>query len=236
MGVCVPLCKPCWFFFFLLKKGNLLRWRSDNALYTQAREYLPVCVGAAQTSLPPLSVCLSLPLILCLLLLQSSPQNRPLIIVWCVSGSAVRSYKQGMDVFIADMEREAGAPLEGWWRQITEARIETFSAGHEATSAPPRLLPPPPSALPRMGVLFGQARLLLGWLWAGLDGEAATWPWDTLQWSAHAYMKIYKHIICRLCILSYWVAMESLLNVTMKLPGLTKNLNSHTFYHFFISK
>lgn len=111
-----------------------------------------------------------------------------------MSGLAVRSYKQGLGVFIADREREAGAPLEGWWRQITEARprIETFSAGREAAGAPP--IPPSSSfsSTPH-GSCVWSGWVWPGLIWAGLDGEAVTWPWSALHWSVHTQAR-HKHI------------------------------------------
>lgn len=65
-----------------------------------------LCGRCANVS--PSPVCLRLSFCVCF---KSSPQNRPLIIVWCTTGSAVRSYKQAMGVFIAGREREAGARL-----------------------------------------------------------------------------------------------------------------------------
>lgn len=57
-----------------------------------------------------------LPLIQCSSLLQSSPWNRPLIIVWCVSGSVVTSYK-----------RRAGCIFSRHWagRLNTKARFRS---------------------------------------------------------------------------------------------------------------
>lgn len=101
MGVCVPLCARCC---FCLQRGYLLRWGSGGALRARSG-YICMFVWAPHDDVSPSSVCLSLPLARCLSLLQSSPQNRPLIIVWCVSGSAVRSYKQRLRVFIAGRER-----------------------------------------------------------------------------------------------------------------------------------
>lgn len=119
-------------------------------------------------SVSPSSVCLSLPLILCLSLLQSSPQNRPLIIVWCASGSAVRSYKKRLDVFIADRQREVGAPLAGRWRQITEARPGDLSSRAVKQQALPIVPPPPSSSSPTLhGSSVRLARfgcIGLGWM------------------------------------------------------------------------
>lgn len=199
------LCASRVVSFFSFKEGEPARMKVWRCARTGSGISACLC-GRCATSLPP--VCLSLSLIRCLSLLQSSPQNRPLIIVWCVSGSAVRSYKQRLDVFIADTEREAGAPLEGWWRQITEARIETFSAGHEATGAAHRLLSPPPfsSAPHGSSVWSGSALAWLALGWAGW------WSRDmTLRYPAMKciHEDIQAHYIYKLCILSYCVSMES---------------------------
>lgn len=84
----------------------------------------------------------------------------------------VRSYKQRLGVFIADREREAGAPLEG--RPVEadyrgQAWIETFSAGREATGRSPPIVCPGPH-----GSFVWSGSVWLGLIWAGLDGEAGT--------------------------------------------------------------
>lgn len=149
MGVCAQCCCV----FFPSKRGTC----SDGGLTAprvHARAYVRVCVGAARR----LSL-LCLPLSLILRLLQSSPQNRPLIIVWCSTGSAVRSYKQTLGVFIAGRGRLELCCIEADHRG--EAWIKTFSAGREATGTAPvsRLFSSPA----HMGVLFGPACAGQGW-------------------------------------------------------------------------
>ncbi len=176
VGVCVPLCALCCYFFFASKRvpAQMKVWRCC----VRTPGYICLSVWALRTtSLPPPSVCLSLPLIWCLSLLQSSPQNRPLIIVWCESGSAVRSYKQRLDVFLADSEREAGAPLEGWGRQITEAR----PGSRPLQPAVKQQALPLVHSAPSCGSPVWSGSVWLGLIWAGLDREAVAWPWDTLQ-------------------------------------------------------
>lgn len=123
VGVCVSLC--VWSVVLFLQRGYLLRWRSDGGV--RARALGSICAPAWVLR----KVCLSVPLIRCLPSLQSAPQNRPLIIVWCASGSAVTSYKKRPGLFIADSEREA-------WKLITEPRpgSRAFRAAGEATGAP----------------------------------------------------------------------------------------------------
>lgn len=141
-------------------------------------------MGAAQR-LSLLCVCLSLPLIRCLSLLQSSPQNRPLIIVWCVSGSAVRSYKQRLDVFIADREREAAWSSTG---RLMEADYRgegpgsrPFQPAVKATGAfPPSFF----STTHGSSVWSGSE--LMGW--AGRCSSDMTLTCPTMK-CAHAYMK-----------------------------------------------
>lgn len=163
--------------FFSFKEGTC----SDEGLMApcvHARVCAHVCVGAAQR----LSL-LCLPLSLILRLLQSSPQNRPLIIVWCATGSAVRSYKQRMGVFIAGSRLEFCC-IEADHRG--EAPIETFSAGREANRRCLRVLSSSFSS-PHGSSVWSSL------LWAGLQGETATWPRDTLHWSAHKQAKAEGH-------------------------------------------
>lgn len=140
MGVCEPLCRAV-FFSPLLQRGYLLRRRSDDA-----RVDLPVCVGAAQR----LSLlCVSVSVFVSVL--QSSPQNRPLIIVWCVSGSAVGSYKKRLDVFIADRQRggwsAAGRPV------AADYRGKAWRPFQRATGTPPSSL----SSSPFSSTLHGSS-------------------------------------------------------------------------------
>lgn len=109
---------------------------------------------------------------------KARPKNRPLIIVWCVSGSAVRLYKQRLGVFIAGREREAGAPLEGptGADHRGEARFETSSGGRETTGPPPPLVPwstSPFSSAPQWSSAWSGSVWLTLPVRAGLDGEAA---------------------------------------------------------------
>lgn len=79
-----------------------------------------------------------------------------------MSGSAVRSYKQRLDVFIADREREAGAPLEGRLQRLGPDR-DLFSNRRWPLFLLLLLLHH------TQGVLFGLAQFGVA-----LDGEAVT--------------------------------------------------------------
>lgn len=113
-----------------------------------------------------------------------------------MSGSAVRSYKERLDVFIADREREAGAPLEGWWRQITEPGpgSRPFQPAVKQHAFPP----PRPLLLPLL--LHPTWEFCLVWLglawfdlgWAGWWSRGMTLRYPTMK-CAHAYMKTCQH-------------------------------------------
>lgn len=130
MGVCEPLCCAVCFLFPPpphFKEGTC----SDEGL--TAPGYICPSVWALHSVSP--SFCVSASVFVSAL--QSSPQNRPLIIVWCVSGSAVGSYKERLGVFIADRQK---GRLELRWQanggRSQRRGPETFPASNRHPSSP----------------------------------------------------------------------------------------------------